>query len=159
GDGAAQAGDGSSAMKGKGKDMYANSHRVKASWAHGARVRERGMALVFALLGILLLSMLAASLMFITSTESMASFHYKNETQASYAALAGVQRATDWFRKDYNVWLNPTTGTPPRASDPPITPTTYVWNVYPPTYTGSGGAPSLGNVVNFPALDIVSGTT
>ncbi|MGH7461887.1 MAG: PilX N-terminal domain-containing pilus assembly protein, partial [Longimicrobiales bacterium] len=73
------------------------------------QVNEKGVALVFALLGILILSMLAAALMFVTSTEASASFNYKNQTQAHYAAMAGVQRTSNWFKEIYGPWMNPQT--------------------------------------------------
>ena len=50
------------------------------------------MALVFALMGILILSMLAAALLVVTNADALTSFNYKNQIQASYAALAGVHR-------------------------------------------------------------------
>lgn len=68
--------------------------------------RERGMALVFTLLGLTLLSMLAASLMFVSSAGSFATLSFKNQMQASYAAASGEQMALNWFRNAYTTWLN-----------------------------------------------------
>ena len=111
------------------------------------RKDERGMALVFALLAILLLSMLAASLLVVTNADALASFNYKNQIQASYAALAGVHRTVDWFRVTYSPWLNPTTGTPAAATDPPVTGSTYGGTPVAPTL--SSNPVVLGDSANF----------
>lgn len=73
-----------------------------------ARQPQRGVALVFALLGITILSMLAAALMFVTSSGSFASMNFKSQMQASFAANAGQQIAIDWFRNTYATWLDAT---------------------------------------------------
>ena len=117
------------------------------------RKDERGMALVFALMGILILSMLAAALLVVTNADALASFNYKNQIQASYTALAGVHRTVDWFRGTYSPWLNPTTGgTPDAATDPPVTASEYGGTPNAPTYTGAGGAIVLGDSANFPTV-------
>ena len=56
---------------------------------------EKGMALAFALMGIMVLSMLAASLLYVSNTEAYASLHYKKEVQAVYASTTGVNSALD----------------------------------------------------------------
>lgn len=122
------------------------------------RSRERGMALVFALLGILLLSMLAAALMFVTSAEAFGSMHYKSQTQARHAAMAGVQRSIDWFRTVYGPWLNPMGGTPPAPTTPPVAAGTYAWT--PPTPanpTYGGNRVRLGDGLNFPDDSVATG--
>ncbi len=112
------------------------------------RAGERGVALVFALLGILVLSMLAASLMFVTSAESFASFNYKTQIQANATSTAGVQRAMDWFRTNYGTWLDDTGVTTTQNS--------YDFSTQPPTYNGA--SITLGcNASNFPDATIVSG--
>jgi len=90
---------------------------------------ERGMALVFTLLGLLLLSMLAASLMFVTSAGSFASMSFKSQMQASFAANSGVQATLNWFRTYYAPnWLDTATGrtvTQTAYSSPPAQPPRY----------------------------------
>ena len=109
---------------------------------------ERGMALVFTLLGLLLLSALAASLMFVTSAGSFASMSFKSQMQASFAANTGVQAALDWFRTYYAPnWLDNATGIA-------TTRTAYLLTVQPPTY--GGNAVTLGGSANFPSSDVVS---
>jgi hypothetical protein len=85
------------------------------------------MALIFTLLGIALLSMLAASLMFVSSAGSFASLNFKNQMQATYAAVSGEQVALNWFQNTYAPWLNSvaspsydTSGTQPTYSGNPV---------------------------------------
>jgi len=112
------------------------------------RGSERGMALVFTLLGLLLLSMLAASLMFVTSAGSFASTAFKSQMQASFAANTGVQAALNWFRTYYAPnWLDNPTGIATTA-------TAYLLTVQPPTY--GGNAVTLGGSANFPSSDVAS---
>ena len=112
---------------------------------------ERGMALIFALLGILLLSMLAAALLVVTRADALATFNYKNQIQGSYVAMAGVHRTVDWFRVTYSPWLNPTTGgTPDAATNPPVLPTTYAGSPNAPTL--SSNPVVLGDSANFPTV-------
>lgn len=100
------------------------------------RRRERGMALVFVLLGLTLLSMLAASLMFVSSAGSFASLSFKNQMQATYAAGAGEQMALNWFRTTYTAWLD-------THADPG-------YNTSGSTPTYNGAAVTLGSGANFP---------
>jgi hypothetical protein len=106
------------------------------------------MALVFTLLGLLLLSMLAASLMFVTSAGSFASMSFKSQMQASFAANTGVQAALDWFRTYYVPnWLDNSTGIATTGIH-------YLLTVQPPTY--GGNAVTLGGSANFPSSDVAS---
>ncbi len=114
------------------------------------RKDERGMALVFALMGILILSMLAAALLVVTNADTLASFNYKNQIQGSYVALAGVHRTVDWFRVTYSPWLNSVTGSPLRATNPPILATTYGGTSNSPTL--SSNPVVLGDSANFPTV-------
>jgi len=114
-----------------------------------SRKGQRGIALVFALLGILLLSMLAAGLVFVSSTEALASFSFKTQNQARYAALAGVQRAVDWYTRTYGPWLDPESGGFPTAV--PIAVGTYDVAVRGPQFPpGSGAEVVLASAPNFP---------
>lgn len=53
--------------------------------------QERGVALIFALFALLLLSAIAASLVLMTNTETAVNFNYRNERSADYAAKAGFE--------------------------------------------------------------------
>ena len=58
---------------------------------------ERGIALVLTLFLTSALTVLAASLMFLSQTETYASMNYRMMTQARYAAEASVQKASNFL--------------------------------------------------------------
>ena len=63
--------------------------------------REQGVALILVLLAMLVLSVLAAAIVFTARSETFASYNYKLDTQADYLAKAGIQRAINWFRSSH----------------------------------------------------------
>ena len=71
---------------------------------------ERGIALVLALFMMSALSVLGASLMFLSQTETYASMNYRMMSQARYAAEAGVQKASNFL-------LDPAQFPTPTAAD------------------------------------------
>lgn len=60
-------------------------------------VSEKGFALIFALLSILVLSVLAATVMFTSQSQTWTSLNYRQTAQARYAAEAGVQATINWL--------------------------------------------------------------
>jgi len=58
---------------------------------------ERGVALIFALVTILVLSFLAATVMFTSQSQTWTSLNYRQTAQARYAAEAGVQATINWL--------------------------------------------------------------
>jgi type II secretory pathway pseudopilin PulG len=62
---------------------------------------ERGIALILVLLAMLVLSVLAAAIVFTARAETFAGYNYKLDTQADYLAKAGIQRAVNWFRSTH----------------------------------------------------------
>lgn len=60
----------------------------------------RGVSLILVMLSMLLLSVLAATIVFTARSETFASYNYKLDTQADYLAKAGIQQAIAWFRSD-----------------------------------------------------------
>ncbi len=88
---------------------------------------ERGIALVLALLLTSTLSVLAASLMFLSQTETYATMNYRMMSQTRYAAEAAVQRAGH-FLVDGGQYPLPGTPADPLAN--------YNRNVSPVTYNG-----------------------
>jgi Tfp pilus assembly protein PilX len=62
--------------------------------SRSSRSHESGVAMIIALLTILIVSTLAAGLMFTTQSEIWTTANYRAVTEARYAAEAGVQRAT-----------------------------------------------------------------
>jgi Tfp pilus assembly protein PilX len=72
--------------------------------------KERGIALVLALFLMSALSVIGASLMFLSQTETYASMNYRMMSQARYSAEAGVQKAASFL-------LDPTQNIAPTAAD------------------------------------------
>jgi Tfp pilus assembly protein PilX len=62
---------------------------------------EAGVALIIALLTLLILAVLAASIIFVTQTETWASSNSRSMVQARYAAEAGAQKALYWLHYTY----------------------------------------------------------
>src|SRR3954471_6918585 len=58
---------------------------------------ERGIALVLALFLMSAMSVLAASLMFLSQTETYASMNYRMMSQARYGGEAAVQKAANFL--------------------------------------------------------------
>src|SRR6266850_1206284 len=59
---------------------------------------ERGMALLFVLFALLLLTAIAAGLMFLTGTETSINTNYRTAQQSYFASRAGLEEARDRFR-------------------------------------------------------------
>lgn len=86
---------------------------------------ERGVALIIALLAVLVLGTLAATLMFTSQSQIWTSMNYRLAVQSRYAAEAGVQRTINWLANSYTA---------------PTTFTSYNMNVNPVQYPSSGGS-------------------
>jgi len=65
------------------------------------RTRDCGVALILVMLSMLVLSVLAATIVFTARSETLASYNYKLDTQADYLAKAGIQYAINWFRSSH----------------------------------------------------------
>lgn len=89
------------------------------------RRNERGSALVFALILVLVLSVMAASLMFLARSETWSGMNYRMMTQARYGAEAGVNAAANFLMSGAYV--------PPAANPGTSTFPGYNTNVYPVT--------------------------
>ena len=61
----------------------------------------KGVALILVMLAMLVLTVLAATIVFTARAETFASQNYKLDTQADYLAKAGIQRAINWFRSNH----------------------------------------------------------
>lgn len=68
---------------------------------HRSRQTERGVALIIALLALLVLSSLGASIIFLSQTETWTNVNFKLATQTRYTAEAGLQNALNWFIYSY----------------------------------------------------------
>ncbi len=60
-------------------------------------ISDSGVALVLVLLAMMILTTLAAAMVFSARSETLASYNYRIGTQAEYVALGGVQRALNFF--------------------------------------------------------------
>ena len=72
---------------------------------NGARQNKRqnapkGVALILVMLSIVVLSVLAASIVFSARSETYASYNYRTSLQADYVAKAGLQKAINFFNSD-----------------------------------------------------------
>src|SRR5215472_7632270 len=56
---------------------------------------ERGIALLLTIFGLLLLTAIAATMMFSSDSETTISVNYRDKEIANYAALSGLQEARD----------------------------------------------------------------
>ena len=89
------------------------------------RHHERGIAMVLTLFLMSALSVLAASLMFLSQTETYASMNYRMMSQARYAAEAAVQKAAN-FLTDSSQYAVPGSVTDPLSNyDRTVSPVTY----------------------------------
>ena len=89
--------------------------------------QERGVALVLALFLMSAMSVLAASLMFLSQTETYASMNYRMMSQARYAAESGVQKTANFL-------LDSAQYAVPGGGGDPLT--AYVTTGSPVTYNG-----------------------
>ena len=62
------------------------------------RASDRGVSLILVMLALLVLSVLAAAIVFSARSETYASHNYMLNTEADYLAKAGIQQALNWFR-------------------------------------------------------------
>jgi len=112
------------------------------------RNRERGVALIMAMTLILIMSIMAVSLTFISRGETLSSFNYRLMSQARDAAEAGVNRASNHLMYTYSV---PGTagGDPTTAYDLTVSPITSGGN---PVILSSNG----GVTANYPVSAVSS---
>ncbi|MBI4165521.1 MAG: hypothetical protein HY508_07290 [Acidobacteria bacterium] len=68
---------------------------------------QKGVALILVMLSIVVLSVLAASIVFSARSETYASYNYRTSLQADYAAKAGLQKAINFFNSDKYVPVPP----------------------------------------------------
>ncbi len=77
------------------------------------RAPEAGVALILVMLAILVLTTLAAAMVFSARAETLASYNFRIGTQAEYAARAGIQKALNFFNNNtLYASLSPVSGPP-----------------------------------------------
>ncbi|HET9802348.1 MAG TPA: pilus assembly PilX N-terminal domain-containing protein, partial [Candidatus Acidoferrum sp.] len=62
---------------------------------------QKGSALIFALIFLLVLSVMAASMMFLSQSETWSGMNYKMMTQTRYGAEAGIHAAANYLMYSY----------------------------------------------------------
>lgn len=102
------------------------------------RPNQKGAALLFALIFVLVLTIMMASLMFLSQSETWASMNYRLMTQSRYGAEAGLHAAANYFMNNYT---QPTVG----GTDPIAA---YNLNVSPVTLIAGGNPIALGPTMN-----------
>ena len=65
------------------------------------RSSQKGIALFFALMFILIVSVLGVSIMFVSQLETWSSLNYREMTQARYGAEAGLNSAANFIVNTY----------------------------------------------------------
>src|SRR2546423_15588387 len=65
------------------------------------RPNQKGAALIFAMIFVLVLSILGASLMFLPQSETWSSMNYRMMTQSRYGAEAGLHSAANYLMNTY----------------------------------------------------------
>ncbi len=106
------------------------------------RAGQKGIALYFALIFILILSVLGVSIMFISQLETWSSLNYREMTQARYGAEAGLNSAANYIVNTYCAPGNSTcsNGSTPASGD---TASLYNTNVSPVTLVSNGSVVTL----------------
>jgi hypothetical protein len=110
---------------------------------------EKGIALVMVLILMGILSTLAASLIFVSQTETWSSQNYRLMTEARYAAESGVHRAANYLMNTY---------IPPQPTGPdPLS--AYTMTTSPVQLTSNGDAVQLRSdgSSNYPSSTVVAG--
>jgi len=102
------------------------------------RSNEKGTAMLFAIILVLVLSVMAASMMFLSQSETWSSMNYRLMTQARYGAEAGVHATANFLLNNYAPPA-PILGLPPGVIPPP--PVGY--NLLSPVPAGCGGSPCM----------------
>jgi Tfp pilus assembly protein PilX len=112
---------------------------------------EKGAALILTMIFVLVLTILAASLLFLSQSETWSGLNYRLMTQARYGAEAGVHAAANFL-------ANPATYTPPTTATDPIT--GYLYKGVSPVTAGGNpvvlGAVLNGVSVNYPDATVKS---
>jgi hypothetical protein len=116
------------------------------------RSNEKGVALIFALIFILVLSVTAATLMFLSQSETWSSMNYRLMTQSRYGAEAGLHAAANYLMNNYT--LPGGVGDPISAYNVAVSPVTLIAGGNPialgPTMNGiSSNYPVAAVLTNF----------
>ena len=120
------------------------------------RSSQKGIALFFALIFILILSVLGVSIMFVSQMETWSSLNYREMTQARYGAEAGLNAAANYIVNTFCAPGNSTcsNGNAPASGD---TASLYNTNVSPVTLVSNGSTVTLSttsSASNYPVASV-----
>src|ERR1700733_1863290 len=120
------------------------------------RSSQKGIALFFALIFILILSVLGVSIMFVSQMETWSSLNYREMTQARYGAEAGLNSAANYIVNTFCAPGNSTcsNGNAPASGD---TVSLYNTNVSPVTLVSNGSTVTLSttsSASNYPVASV-----
>jgi len=104
------------------------------------RSDERGVALILSLFLVMVMSVLAASLMFLSQTETYATMNYRMMSQARYGAESGVHAAANYLLNGYTAVQPVTAGDPLSNYNLTVSPVT--WNNQPVVLSATPSIPS-----------------
>jgi len=114
------------------------------------RSNEKGTAMLFAIILVLVLSVMAASMMFLSQSETWSSMNYRLMTQARYGAEAGIHVTANFLLNNY-------APPAPTAGVPPPLPAGY--NLVFPVPAGCGGSSCITDGAGNPlVLSSLNGT-
>jgi PilX N-terminal len=102
------------------------------------RSNQKGAAMIFTLIFVLVMTILAASLLFVSQSETWSSFNYRLMTQSRYGAEAGINAAANYIMTNY---------TAPSTSNPLDPIAAYTYKGVSPV-TANGGPVVLGALLN-----------
>lgn len=102
--------------------------------------KQKGAAMVFTMILVLVLTVLAASLLFVSQSETWSGMNYRLMTQARYGAEAGVQAAANYI-------VDPAKYSPPGTAGDPLAAYNYK-GVTPVTVGGAPVALGVGMTIN-----------
>jgi len=110
---------------------------------------ESGMAMIFALILVLVISIMAVSIMFLSQSETWGSMNYRMMTQARYGAEAGLNASANYLA---NIYVPPPSVTDPIAA--------YTLTTWPVQFGGQGVVlNSDGTASNYPVAAVPTAFT
>ena len=130
--------------------MRARFQPHNTSSTRDSRKNERGVAMIIALLCMIVISVLAAAIIFSTQTELRTSSNYRYTTQARYVAEAGAQQAIKWIAQN---WTPPSNFTDTTKFDMGVFPVLYIGGASPQKVVFAAGS-GLGSITDtYSAID------
>jgi len=92
------------------------------------RSGERGIALIIVMFMVLTMSLVGASLMFVSRTETLSSLNYATVSQTRYSAESGIMNATNFLIPAHGFYTAPTVGGADDLNNYDVTKSPVQWN-------------------------------